>query len=143
MVWLGSTTQLSKKYTTGTPSDTRYWARFPKVSDELLDTVHEPVKPVSHPFSSTTGGPAEPDGTFCMGLMTIANRVARSSPVSLVAESLAVYSPGLVRSGAATSTRSRARFGPATQFDSAPSTSRRRLLAFSRKSSVSAGAAIC
>src|ERR1017187_8339065 len=55
MVWLGSTTQLSKKYTTGTPSDTRYCARFPKVSDELLDTVHVPVKPVSHPFSSITG----------------------------------------------------------------------------------------
>src|ERR1017187_9580422 len=56
MVWLGSTTQLSKKYTTGTPSETRYCARFPKVSDELLDTVHVPVKPVSHPFSSTAGG---------------------------------------------------------------------------------------
>src|ERR1039458_8109960 len=109
MVWLGSTTQLSKKYTTGTPSDTRYCARFPKVSDELLDTVHVPVKPVSHPFSSTTGGRVAPDGTVCLGFTTIANVVTRSSPASLMAESLAVYSPGFVRGGAASSTRSYAR----------------------------------
>src|ERR1035441_7278446 len=148
MVWLGSTTQLSKKYTTGTPSDTRYCARFPKVSDELLDTVHVPVKPVSHPFSSSTGGRVAPDGTVCLGFTTIANVVTRSSPASLVAESLPVYSPGFVRGGAASSTRSWARFGPATRaLDSAPSMSpsiaRRRFVAFSRKSSVSGGAAIC
>src|ERR1039458_350497 len=111
MVWLGSTTQLSKKYTTGTPSDTRYCARFPKASDELLDTVHVPVKPVSPPFSSTTVGGLAPDGPVCLGFTTIANVVTRSSPASLVAESLAVYSPGFVRRGAASSTRSRSEEG--------------------------------
>src|SRR6202167_3996249 len=108
-------TQLSKKYTTGTPSDTRYSARFPKVSAELDDTPHAPVKPVSHPFSSTTGGRVEPVGTVCLGFTTMVNGAARFSPVRLVAEIVVVYSPGLMRRGAASSTWSRVRFGPATR----------------------------
>src|SRR5271165_3428271 len=134
MVWLGSTTQLSKKYTTGTPSEIRYSARFPKVS-AAAEALHAPVKPVSHPFSNTTGGRVALDGTVALGFTTIDSVVTRSSPASLVAESLAVYSPGPMRSDAANSTRSRARFGPATRaVDGAPSISARRVLAFSRKS---------
>ena len=87
----------------GTPSETRYCARFPNVSDELVDTVHWPVKPASHPFSSTTGFRVKPDGTFCRGCTEMVTAAARTSPLGLTAEILAVYSPGLVRSGAARS----------------------------------------
>src|SRR5580700_8793496 len=143
MVWLGSMAQLSKKYTTGTPSSwVKYCSRFPNVSAELDDTVQVPVKPVSHPLSNTTGGREEPVGTCCLGLTTMVRATVRCSPSALVAESLAVYSPGLTRSGAASKTLSCARFGAATRLTPTPSRSTRRVLAFKRKSSVAGEAAI-
>src|ERR1039458_4124828 len=63
MGWPASSAQLSNRYTTGTPSATRYWARLPNVVAEVVATGHALVKPVSQPFSSTTGGRAEPVGT--------------------------------------------------------------------------------
>src|ERR1700733_4172296 len=88
--WLASSVQLSKKYTTGTPSDVRYWARFPNVSVELLDTGQEPVNPVSHPFSSTTGGLVAVDGTVCRGFTTTSIVACCCSPAALVADSVTV-----------------------------------------------------
>src|ERR1019366_1385365 len=102
MVLPGSTAQLSKRYTTGTPSDTRYEARLPNVV-ERVEMGHAllRVKPFIHPFTSTTGGRVELGGTVTCGFTTTARVVCRSSPVSLVAESVTVYSPGFVRGGAA------------------------------------------
>src|ERR1035441_8659217 len=100
MVLPGSTAQLSKRYTTGTPSDTKYEARLPNVV-ERVDKKHVPVKPFIHPFTSTTGGRVEVGGTVTRGFTTTARVVCRSSPVSLVAESVTVYSPGFVRGDAA------------------------------------------
>src|ERR1035441_6388887 len=62
MGWPASSAQLSNRYTTGTPSATRYWARLPKVADALAAMGQVLVKPVSHPFRSTTGGRVAPDG---------------------------------------------------------------------------------
>src|ERR1039458_7085675 len=67
MGWPGSSRQLSNRYTTGTPSATRYWARLPNVSDALAAMGQVLVKPVSHPFRSTTGGRVAPDGTETCG----------------------------------------------------------------------------
>src|ERR1035437_49631 len=63
MVLPASSTQLSNRYTTGTPSDTRYWARLPNVVADVVAMGHVLVKPVSHPFKSTTGGRVELGGT--------------------------------------------------------------------------------
>src|ERR1035437_7583510 len=54
MVLPASSTQLSNRYTTGTPSDTKYGARLPngaRLPDvvEIVDKGHVPVKPFIHP----------------------------------------------------------------------------------------------
>src|ERR1017187_4540755 len=100
MDWPAPSRQLSNKYTTGTPSVTRYWARLPNVSDALAARGHVPVKPVSHPFKSTTGGRVALDGTETSGCTSTAKVVCRCSPAALVAERLTVYLPGFVRSEA-------------------------------------------
>ena len=89
----------------------------------------------------------EPDGTETSGCTSTVRLVCRCSPAALVAESLTVYSPGLVRSGAASRIWSPARFGPATNLPPAAAVppvtiSTCRLLALFRKSSVSGGATI-
>src|ERR1017187_3725082 len=112
--WPGPSRQLSNKYTIGTPSETRYWARLPNVSDELAAMGHVLVKPVSHPFRSTTGARVALDGTEALGCTSTAKVVCLCSPIALVAESLTVYSPGFTRSDAPSRIWSPARFGAAT-----------------------------
>src|ERR1700722_10032968 len=91
--------QLSKRYTTGTPSSTRYWARLPNVSTELVDTGQALplLYPVSHPFSNTTGFRVEPDGTVTIGFTVKVSVLRRCSPAALTAETSTVYRPGLTR----------------------------------------------
>src|SRR5580692_8393339 len=99
----------------GTPSDTRYEARLPNVSAGLAAIGQELVKPISHPFKSTTGGRADPDGTACRGCTTMVTAACRSSPASLLADSVTLYSPGFARRDAASRIASPARFGPTTR----------------------------
>src|SRR5580693_10448557 len=99
----------------GTPSETRYVARSPNVSAELFEIGQELVKPTSHPFRSTTGGRVEPDGTACRGCTTMVKAACRSSPASLLADSVTVYSPGFARRDAASRIPSPALLGPATR----------------------------
>src|SRR5260370_40606370 len=90
--WFGSSRQLSKRYTEGTPSATRYWAKLPNVGADVVATGQELVKPDCQPFSSTTGGRVAPAGTLARGCTTTSKVVCRCSPVSPVADSVTVYS---------------------------------------------------
>src|ERR1700733_4398872 len=114
MVWPGSSRQLSNKYTTGTPSETRYGARLPKSSDALAATGQAPVKPSSQPLRSTTGGRVEPVGTVTRGFTTTVRADCRWVPAAPVAERFTVYSPGFIRRDAPSRIWFPARFGDAS-----------------------------
>ena len=95
MGWLGSSRQLSNRYTDRHAVRHQVLRQIAECSPRNWSRPgQESVKPVCHPFNSTTGGRVECGRHAHAGLHHDSSVVCRSSPASLAADSVTVYSPG-------------------------------------------------